>query len=403
MRISTNTIFEKGTARMGELQVGLAKTQQQVSTGRRILSPSDDPVASARALEITHTQEVNAKYAINRRNAKDSLSAAEGALQNVTSLLQDVKTLLVQAGNATLDNTQRAYIAKDLQGRFDELLGLANTRDGVGNYIFAGYRSDNQPFTESVTGAIYAGDQGTRQMQVHTARQIDVAQHGDALFQTISSSGTFQSGTSATNTGTGVISPGSVVNSSQLTGHRYEIAFTSATTFNVFDLTNDPGRTTPLPASGTYTSGQAIVFDGLQFEISGAPANTDRFTVEPTTSQSIFTTLKNAINVLQTPATSDIGRGNLTHGLSVANGNIDNALDHVLKERAAIGSSLKEIESLDSLGEDLNLQYAESLADLQDLDYVQAITDLMKNQTALQAAQESFAKVTSLSLFAYIS
>ncbi len=403
MRISTNTIFDKGTARMGELQVGIAKTQQQVSTGRRIISPSDDPVASARALEVTHTQEVNAKFAINRRNAKDALSTTEGALQNVTTLLQDVKTLIVAAGNGALDNTQRGYMATELKGRFDELLGLANSRDGVGNYIFSGYQAATKPFSESATGASYAGDQGSRLLQVHTARQLEVGQHGNAVFERIDSSGTFASAVAGANTGNGAISQGKVVDSSQLTGHSYEISFTSAATFDVYDLTVDPGKTTPLPASGAYVSGQPIVFDGLQFDITGAPANTDRFTVQPTSNQSIFTTLKDLINVLQGPTSTAVEKGNLTYGLDIANANIDKALDHVLTERAAIGSSLKEIDSLDSLGEDLNIQYAQTLSDLQDLDYVQAITDLMKQQTALQAAQESFVKISGLSLFNYIS
>ena len=403
MRISTNTIFEKGVARMGELQTGLAKTQQQVSTGRRLLAPSDDPVASARALEITNSQEINAKYAINRRNAKDLLSASEGALQSVTSLLQDVKTLVVEAGNGALDNTQRQYLVTELQGRFDELLGLANTRDGVGNYLFSGYQTATKPFTATATGATYAGDQGPRQLQVHTARQIDVGEHGYGLFEQIASSGTFASSAAAANAGSGVISKGGVVDSSQLTGHTYEIAFTGAATFNVYDLTVDPTRTTPLPASGAYTSGQPIVFDGLQFAITGAPQNTDRFTVQPTAQQSVFTTLKDLIGVLQTPASSAVTNANLAHGLDVANANLDSALDHVLTARAGIGTGLKEIESLDTLGEDLNLQYAQSLSELQDLDYVQAITELTKQQTALQAAQQSYIKVTSLSLFNYLS
>lgn len=403
MRISTSTIFDKGTARMGELQTGLAKTQQQVSTGRRIISPSDDPVASARALEVTNAQEINAKFAINRRNAKDALSSTEGALQGVTRLLQDVKTLTVAAGNGVLTNTERSFYATELQGRFDELMGLANSRDGVGNYIFAGYQNATQPFSASAAGAQYAGDQGPRQLQVHTARQIEVGQNGHAVFEKINSSGTWVSAAASGNTGTGVISPGSVADSSLLTGDRYEIEFTGAAAFNVYNVTDDPGKTTPLAASGAYTSGQPIIFDGLQFEITGAPANGDTFTVQPTGNQSIFTTLKNLISTLQLPASTTVEKGNLAYGLSIANDNIDNALDNVLTVRASVGASMKEIDSLDSLGEDLNVQYAQTLSELQDLDYVQAITELMKQQNALQAAQQSFIKVTGLSLFNYLS
>lgn len=402
MRISTNTIFDKGVARMGELQTGLAKTQQQVSTGRRITSPSDDPVASARALEVTQSQEVNAKFAINRRNAKDALISAEGAMQNVTSLMQDVKTLTVAAGSGILDDTQRNYYATELQGRFDELLGLANSRDGVGSYIFAGYQTATQPFSASTTGATYAGDQGPRLMQVHTARQMEVSQNGYELFEKISSRGTFTG--SAISTGTGTISAAVVTDATLVTGHSYDIDFTvgGTTTYEVFDITNDPGKTTAV-TSGTYSSGGTIAVDGLEFSISGAPANADSFTIRPTGNQSVFTTLKNLITALQTPVSTTAEKAKLAYDLSLANTNVDNMLDHVLTARASIGASLKEIDSLDNLGEDLNLQYAATLSGLQDLDYVQAITDLTKQQTVLEAAQQSFVKVTGLSLFNYLS
>lgn len=403
MRISTNTIFDKGAARMGELQTGIAKTQQQVSTGRRILSPSDDPVASARALEVTNSQEINAKFATNRRNANDTLSSAEGALQSVTSLLQDVKTLVVQAGSGVLDNTQRQYIATELQGRFDELVGLANSRDGVGNYIFSGYQSATKPFTASATGATYSGDQGPRMAQLHTSRQIEVTQNGFELFQNIASTGVFSTAADAANAGSATISAGAVVDGAVLTGAPYNIAFGAAGAYTVTNVT------TGATSSGTYTSGASIVFEGLQFEITDgsvapvSPQNGDEFTITPVTHQSVFTTLKSLIGVLQNPAATANDRAKLAGGLSVANSNIDHALDHVLTERASIGSSLKEIESLDQLGEDLNVQYAQTLSELQDLDYVQAITDLTKQQTALQAAQQSYIKVTSLSLFNYMS
>ncbi|HJV79595.1 flagellar hook-associated protein FlgL [Noviherbaspirillum sp.] len=403
MRISTNTIFDKGTARMGELQTGIARTQQQVSTGRRILSPADDPVASARALDVTNAQEINSKFATNRRTAKDSLSMAEGALQSVTSLLQDVKALVVEAGNGALDDTQRGYIATELQGRYDELLGLANSRDGVGNYIFAGYQTSTQPFSATASGAQYAGDQGARLLQVHTGRQMEVGENGDALFQKISSTGTFASAAAGTNSGSGVISAGAIADASLLNGHSYRLDFTvvagPVTTYAVVDTTTS----TTLSTGNPYVSGQPITFGGLKFDVSGAPANGDKFTVQPTSNQSIFTTLKNLITTLQAPGTGTVARGNLDHGLQVANGNLDSALDHVLTVRASVGANLKEIDSLDNLGEDLNVQYAQTLSGLQDLDYVQAITDLMKQQTSLQAAQQSFAKITNLSLFNYIS
>lgn len=184
MRISTQTLFETGAARLGDLQSGLARTQQQVATGRRILSPSDDPVAAARALEVGQSQSLNTQYGLNRQHAKSALASAEGALSSVTALLQDVKTTIIAAGNGSLSDTERGFMATELRGRFEELLGLANSRDPMGNYQFSGYQTTTPPFAETTPGTVqYQGDQGQRMMQVDATRQMAANSTGQAVFQ----------------------------------------------------------------------------------------------------------------------------------------------------------------------------------------------------------------------------
>jgi flagellar hook-associated protein 3 FlgL len=317
--------------------------------------------------------------------------------------LQDVKTAVISAGNGTLDDTQRKYIATDLSTRFDELLSLANTKDGVGNYMFAGFQTGSQPYLATSTGASYSGDQGQRMLQVGPARQMALNDPGDSVFDAIQTgNGTFQTAAAGTNTGTGVISAGSVANASALTSDNYTLTFTvsgGATTYNVVDTTTS----TTVSSGNSYTSGQAITFAGMQFDISGAPANGDTFTVTPSSKQSIFTTLKNLISVLNTPGTGGTANANLTAGLNTANTNVDHALDNILQVRASIGSRLKELDSLDSSGDDRNLQYSQTLSSLQDLDYTKAITDLTKQQQILTASQQSFIKITGLSLFNFLT
>ena len=216
MRISTNTMYEAGVARMNDLQSGLLKTQQQISTGRRILTPADDPVAAARALDLTQGQSINAQFANNRVNVKNSLSQEEGVLQSVTRLIQDLKTETVHAGNGALDDTQRKFIATDLRGRFEELMGLANSRDGVGNYLFSGYQTTAQPFSVSATGARYIGDQGQKLIQVGAARQMAIGDSGDAVFENIPGTGTLVSAAGAVNAGNATVSAVSVFDATVL-------------------------------------------------------------------------------------------------------------------------------------------------------------------------------------------
>ena len=184
MRISTQTLFDTSAASISDLQARLAKTQQQVSSGRRILSPADDPVAAARALEVTQSQSLNTQYGVNRRYATSALSEMEGTLASVTELLQDVKTTIITAGNGTLGDTERGFLATELSARRDQLLGLANSRDGLGNYMFSGFQTTTPAFSEDALGVVtYEGDTGQRLIQVDASRQMSATAPGSTVFQ----------------------------------------------------------------------------------------------------------------------------------------------------------------------------------------------------------------------------
>jgi len=183
MRISTQTLFDSGAARIGDLQSSLYKTQQQLATGRRVLTPSDDPIAAARALEVTQSQSLNTQYGTNRGYAKDSLAMVDGTLSSVTELLQNVKTTAISAGNGNLGDGERASIATALQSSLDQLVGLANTRDALGNYLFSGFQTTTPAFAQTAAGVQYQGDQGQRLIQVDSSRQMAVSSQGQAVFQ----------------------------------------------------------------------------------------------------------------------------------------------------------------------------------------------------------------------------
>jgi flagellar hook-associated protein 3 FlgL len=402
MRISTNTIFNSSAARISDLQVGINKTSQQLSANRRILSPSDDPIASARALVVTQAVSINDQYAINRRNGKNNLSAAENILANVTDSIQSVKTLIVSAGSGILTDTDRGYIATELQGNLDQMLALANSTDQTGSYLFSGYANTIAPYVKTAGGATYVGDQGLNFVQVDSSRQIAMSDTGPAIFGNIrTSANAFAVSGNSANTGTAVISSGTVSDATLLTGHNYEIKYASATSFDILDKTT--GQAVPAAQISVSVSGNTITFDGLSVDISGpTPAAGDTFSVQPG-NQNIFETLTDLINILRTPANTLSSKANLQAGLAQANNNVDKSLSNILTSRAKIGNSLKEIDTLDSAGEGAGLVYKQELSSLQDVDYVKAISDLTQQKMVLEAAQQSFVKTTSLSLFNYIS
>lgn len=404
MRISTNTIYESGGARISDLQVSLNRTQQQIASGRRILNPSDDPIGSARALVISQTDAVNDQYAVNRKNATNTLSIAEDTLSNVTTVLHNVKTLVVSAGNGTLTDQERGYIANELQGSLDQLFGFANATDGTDAYLFSGFSSTIAPYTKTQGGAQYNGDQGPRFLQVDTSRQIPISDIGSAIFGNIrTSAGQFNVRPNPSNVGQAVATAAiNVPTTANLTGNNYEVAF-DGTGAN-FTITNKTTGVVVVPITA-YTSPQTVTVDGMDITLTNTPAAPgpdDKFSIQPG-NQNIFETLTDLINTLKSPAGNVPQKLELTANLSQANSNIDKSLSNVLLARTGLGTALKELENLNNAGESMGVIYKQELSALQDLDYAKAITELNQNQVVLQAAQQSFVKTSSLSLFNYIN
>lgn len=396
IRISTNSLFSTSSGRLSDLQARLNKMQEQISLGKRITVPSDDPVGAAQVLELTQGQSINNQFAVNRNNAKSALELEEHVLQGVTTLIQNAQTLVVSAGNGSLLDQERGFIAAELEGHLAELFGLANSRDSEGNYLFGGYKVNDAPFVKTPAGARYDGDQGQRQLQVGPMRNLEINDTGNRVFEDMrTGTGLLTTSAAAANTGTGVISNASVKGS--LTTDTYRIAFTSPTQYTI-QRNSDPAS-----APVTFVSGQSISVGPYELNITGAPAAGDSFAVEPSPKQNIFKTMTDLIGLLRAPAASGADKARLANGLSTASNNLANALDNVLTVRAGVGARLKEVDALDTQGEERDTLYAKSLMTLQDLDYTKAISDLSKQQIILQAAQQSFVKTSGLSLFNYMS
>jgi flagellar hook-associated protein 3 FlgL len=405
MRISTNSLYESNVSRIGDTQSSLAKVQQQIASGKRLLSPADDPLGAAKALDLTQGQAMNAQQTENRSSARSALSMQEGALQSVTSLLQDVRSQVVAAGSGTLDDASRKFIAGELRSRLSELTSLANSRDGVGNYLFAGFKDSAQPFNSNGGAVSYAGDNGQKLLQVGMSRQMPAGDSGDAIFMNVPASAVFTS--TGTGTGSATLSNISIKDASQaVPGHQYEVVFDAdaggAPTYSVYDTTKDPNKKAAPLATGAYASPQTIQAAGLEMTVSGTPDSGDALSIRPARAQSMFKTLDKLIVTLEAPVSTEAERKQFTYDLGVAGQNIDNALNNVLSVRASVGSRLQELDTLDDAGSARDLQYAEQLSDIQDVDYVKAVTDLTQKQMQLQAAQQSFVKVSGLSLFNFL-
>ena len=199
MRISTGMIFDSGVRNMQNLTSTLLHNQQQISSGRRILTPSDDPVAAARALEIDHAQATNNQYGLSLGSAKDTLSMVESNLSSAGDLLARIRELAVQAGDAALSASDRKSISSELRTRYEELIAIGNSTDGTGQYLFSGYQGSAKPFSGSVAnGVTYWGDEGQRALRVSSSREMPVSNSGNEIFMKVKNgNGVFATGTQA--------------------------------------------------------------------------------------------------------------------------------------------------------------------------------------------------------------
>lgn len=406
MRIATSTIFDQSVDAMNRQQAQMLRTQQQISANRRVLTPSDDPIASARALEVSQADSINTQYGLNAQTASSRLAQTDQALGSIGDLLQSIRQSAVTAGNGTYTAADRASVANDVQSSYDQLLGLANSTDGEGNYLFSGYQVDVKPFVSTAAGVQYQGDDGQRLIQISSGRQIGVSESGADIFTRVrSSNGTFTVSAPATNTGSAVYTQGTVTNPAAITGHQYRIAFTvtgsgttAVTTYDVLDVTAGTTVATAQP----YTKNGAIAFDGMSLQVDGDPANGDVVQIDPSKNQDIFKTIQNLITALRAPATDPASNARLQNSLSDAIANLDQGLNNVNAVRAGVGTRERESDDLKATSDSLSVQFKTNLSDLQDLDYAQAVSDLIQQQNSMTAAQKTFLQTAQLSIFNYI-
>ncbi|MCG5493045.1 flagellar hook-associated protein FlgL [Ectothiorhodospira variabilis] len=405
MRISTSQIFQNGIDVIQRQQAEISRTQNQLGTGRRILSPSDDPSGSVQALQFESRIEQTKQFQRNGGLAEQRLRLTEVTLASVGDGLQRIRELSVKANNATETDETRRYIAGEMQQVLNSLVDLGNTRDANGEYLFAGYKSQTQPFVMKDGEVKYQGDDNARQVDISPVRKLAVGDPGNQVFGDAGEdealkdgNGTFTTLPADSNTGSGVISAGSVVDRSaweNATGKPFEIEFSQ----NGDDLEyRIPGATNEGPFE--YVSGESIEFEGIQVDIKGTPADGDSFTVRDSEAQSLFAGVRNIIDTLQSPVGTSTAPVNnaINRGLS----ELDNALGHVLDTRATVGARLNALENQDNLNRDQILQLETTISEIRDLDYAEAISRFNLQQVGLQAAQQSYTQVARLTLFDYI-
>ncbi len=181
MRISTSFSFEMNAAAMQSKQADIYHTQTQVATGRRIVTPSDDPIGATHALEASRALAMSGNYVENIKKAEIQLKSESTTLDAIRHVLMNAKNIAVGSGGNP-STQERTSFSHYLEQMYQDLLGYANSQDAQGNYMFSGSKGGTVPFQQVIGPSNYQGDNVQRNIAISSTRQIPVSDSGQAIF-----------------------------------------------------------------------------------------------------------------------------------------------------------------------------------------------------------------------------
>lgn len=460
MRLSTQQLFQSGVSAMQRAQVDLNHTSMQMSTGRRILTPSDDPGGATQVMHFDAAIKNTDQFQRNIDFTRSKLQQEEGHLGTVENLLQQARELVVKGSNDTYDSEDRDIIATEIREIRDHLYAIGNSRDSNGEYLFSGTTSDNQPLVISDDGRVsYVGSQGQgalRELEVSATHRVAIGDTGAAIFMEVpeKSSLVAKAVVSTDNT---TEYPGDLhIKSADVAYTDFALSQAGETFTVEFEYPKASGKVTDgdvtyrvidvdgnvindeegNPIEGTYGSvktappdamglpadapdpyvyyeepdpRQSIEFAGRTLELTGTPGDGDQIISEPVKELSVFDTLDRIAEAFEndgTPLADTVAGRTKTEGVNIVSAQVLNTLDAridtVTTVRASIGIRLQTLDSQNNLNEEQLLNLKTARSEIQDLDYAEAISRFTLQQTALQAAQQTYTQVNRLSLFNFL-
>lgn len=376
MRISSSMYADVSKDAVTSKQGSIMKLQQQINAQQKVLLPSDDPVAAARALDLSQTQALNTQYSTNRSNANSSLATVSSSLTAITEMMAKIKADVIQAGNESFSNNERANMAAELRGNLKEMLGFANATDGLNNYVFAGFKGTTQPFTfDEVGNIVYNGDQGAQTLQVDSTRNMEVSVSGQAIFQ--------GNGQDTFKMMQNLISLLSVPTTEAANQADEDAA-------NTFEYP---------PSSGQYPIAAA---KAVQEELAASSPDDPDYGALMTRAANAQLLAEKA-DAARTPIPGS--QSSLTRSLGVFGSSIDKQMSNIEAATASVGARQKELDNLEVQGKVLDEQYTKTGNDLlgrNASDVTDLISQLNLQSQYLQASQKVFVNTSNLSLLNYM-
>lgn len=406
MRLTFNMQFNQSLNGILNAQQRMAKAESQLSQQTRILSPADDPAGAAKVLSLDQNKAQIDQYQTNSILLKNNLGLEETVLTSMRTSLDRTSTLVQATGNGTYTYEQRKAVAFELENIQTELFDLMNTRAADGSYIFAGYQDKTPAYERNLSTGDYEfkGDDGNRAMQISQSISLPGNDSGKAIFDNVFTRfepevSAAPAGTVTTVTNQAMFDNFYLNNYDNLdpANNQYSLQIDAASNYQI--LSN--GNPLTPPVTGVYTAGQNIGFNGMAFQLDAAtalPAQVD-FELPPPEQTNILNTLQNYIEALNDP---DITTEELNVILADTLQQITATANNVDSTLANLGGRLNVVDSVFNTNADLLITNQTYKADISEVDLAAALTEIKRQEVALQAALQAFTKVNATTLFDYI-
>jgi flagellar hook-associated protein 3 FlgL len=407
MRVTTNLIYNQNLRNIDTNQGNLVDLQQQLASGKKLLRPSDDPVGAAQVIRLTEELDKITQYQRNNDLTTNALELQETSLRSITDVVNRARVLTVQSGNGILASEDRKAIGAEIEQIRNQVLDLMNTRNASGEYIFAGYQSSSQAFefNPSASGnkVSFLGDDGENQIQISDSVKIQSTSSGKSIFQEVFARLNFSTSASA-----GVNIETARVDEQGTFDKFHKQNFDTLNPINnQYQIEVLAGDQVAITNVGTgavvstqdYQSGETIRFAGVELNFEANVGDTVNIELNRPEKKNLAETLNDMFIALTSDTISETDFVNAIDNTLVG---LDNGLEKMSLESSSIGARLNIAQSIreSNLDSEITLQTARS--SIEDVDYAAASTEFAKQETALQAAFQSFPRVSSLTLFDYI-
>jgi flagellar hook-associated protein 3 FlgL len=407
MRISTAQLYDRSIQSVLDNQGDLSDVQRQLASGKKLLRPSDDPVGAAQVIRLTEEIDLINQYKKNNNLLTNSLELEETVLRNVNDSVNRARVLMIQAGNGILDVNDRKAISTEIGQIRDEIFDLMNSQNSAGEYIFSGFQSASPAFSvnQSATGNKYTfeGDDGINKIQISSRVELEVNNSGKSVFENVfarlKSEITGSAGVSSANLKIDQQGPFDSFHRANYdavspANNQYQISIVAANQVQISNV-----GTGALVDTLAFSSGTPFSFNGLTFDITGGVGDTVNFQLEAPQKKNIAETLNDFYLSLRDQGISD---GNYEEAISDALFGIDNGMQEIGNATSIVGGRRNAAQSILESNLDFEIANKSARANIEEVDYAQAVSELSRQEASLEAAQATFARVTGLSLFDFI-